>query len=205
MKLSSKNSLFLSIVALLIIGAGCDNDKNKPVSSQKLNCDSCLATQTVVIKKLYKLELSYSQYFQLKEAYGHGNSNMIVFQFVYTKNSTMPITLLGYTSKPGHMFHHGAMPTKSVYLKPIEEVNFAFPDSAILGDQQVRFATIEAYIAGLAIQPDPTLPNETKFIFTPVLDADGRHIRYDICVINPTKCTNSGTPTQPSPPADANP
>ncbi len=195
----SKAYLSAIIIAAVLFSfiIGCDKTTTNPTGA--VNCDSCLKAAgkaSFISDKLYKLKLTYQQYLDLKNSAGGGNANMIVFQFVYNKSSSMPVTLVAYAARPNHTF----TPTVIRYLDAFEEVSFTLPPIAIFGDQQVRFATIQAFLAGVVIDPV-----NTAFVFTPTMDADGVHVRYDICLINPIKCTDAGVPTQPSPPADANP
>jgi hypothetical protein len=212
----SKVYLSAIIIAAVLFSfiIGCDKTTTNPTGA--VNCDSCLKAAgkaSFLNDKLYKLSLTLQDYLALRKNPGPGAPpNMIVFQFVYEKGNAMPVTLKAFSARTNHTFKNPGVVSR--YLVAFEEVNFLMPARAIFGDQQIRFRTaagmtgLDNFLQAGGVDPDHPTPEQltnTQLVFTPVLDDDGEHIRYDICIIRPNYCPQAGTPTQPSPPADANP
>lgn len=198
LRMTIRKLLFVVVIATFI--TACQNKPATPEAKPTTTIDTQSAPPCQLA--LYNLTLRVGDYWELRNAAGPAAVNKIVFQFVYTKNSSQPITLIAYSSRPPGKTYFSTNPPafqhKFKYLSTDGPSGLAIRDSIILGDQQISVTTINDLLTAAG----PTVNANSLLTFTPDYDLNGRNIRYFICVRNPVHCPAPGEPTQPSPPAN---
>jgi hypothetical protein len=153
----------------------------------------------------YELSLSKTKYEDLKAYHGASGKKLVV-QFYFNVAAENSPSLIAYAAKANNKFKKGTS-TLSYLLTNTGVSRLIIPDEFVLGDQQVSFSDIDNDLVS-------RVPAGTDYvlIFTPVKDGAEKNIYYTICVkfkrngVDVIECGgDAGTPTQPSPPADANP
>jgi hypothetical protein len=190
--------IFTAILILLvssIIFTACNNDgDNHNSNPATVTTDS---TQCWFGAWLDTLELSSADYAELKNTFPSGGSerSKLVFQFYFDKTVAGNPSLIAYASKPGNQFTQGTVTNPvSKVLKIGGPHALQLPNTFVLGDQQIRFDSIDGILSGAATD---------TIIFIPTIKPGEINVRYKIC-LKGAACPSPAPITQPSPPANAN-